>query len=124
MFRNDRVSVILLKKWVSATAAEFESHLPNAVTPSSKPWPQATFGLIAQWPRSHSPMKRSEYSFESCISVLKAIRRHNSICGTFRTFSKVLLLLTQYPDSIVLVEYKYTSCMPQKITINLLHLSV
>ena len=38
MFRNDRVSAI-----VSATVAEFESHLPNAVTPSSK------LGAVTQW---------------------------------------------------------------------------
>jgi hypothetical protein len=32
---------------VSATVAEFESHLPNVVTLSSKLWLQATFGLVA-----------------------------------------------------------------------------
>jgi hypothetical protein len=44
------ISVILSckLKWVSATVAEFESHLPNAVTPSSKPRPQGTFRLVAQ----------------------------------------------------------------------------
>ena len=35
MSRNDGVPAILLQKWASATVAEFESHLPNAVTPSS-----------------------------------------------------------------------------------------
>ena len=41
---------ILLSKHgeVSATVAEFVSHLPNAVTLSSKPQPQGTFELVAQ----------------------------------------------------------------------------
>ena len=98
-FRNDEVSAILLQKWVSATVAEFESHLPNAVTPSSKPRPQGTFGLVAQWLRSHSPMKCLGSSLESSVSLLGAIQGHNYNYRTFRTFSKVLLLLTQYCGS-------------------------
>src|ERR1700691_3626704 len=62
---------------ISATAAEFESHLPNVVTLSSKPQPQGTFGLVAQWLWSHSPMKHSGSSLESSLSLLGVIRGHN-----------------------------------------------
>ena len=44
--RNDRVSAILVQKWVSATVAEFESYILNAVILSSKPQPQGTFRLV------------------------------------------------------------------------------
>ena len=64
MFRNDEVS---------ATAAVFESHLPNVVTLSSKPQPQGTFRLVAQLIWSHSPMKPSRSSLQSSMSLLGVI---------------------------------------------------
>jgi len=93
----------IYRTFISATVAEFESHLPNVVTPSSKPWPQGTFGLVAQWIQSHSPMKHSEFSLESSVSFLRVIQACNSIYRTFRTCLKVLLLWAQYHGS-------YCSC--------------
>ena len=58
--------------------AEFESHLPNVVTLSSKPWPQGTFRLVAQWLWSHGPMKHLGSSLESSVSLLEVIWDHNS----------------------------------------------
>jgi len=44
-------------------------------------------------------MERLGYLLGSYVSVLKSIQKHNANYGMFRTFSKVLLLLTQYPGS-------------------------
>jgi hypothetical protein len=67
---NDEVPAIPVNKWISATVAEFESHLPNAVMPSSKPQPQGTFRLAAQWLYSHSPIKHSGSLLESSEVII------------------------------------------------------